>query len=331
MKYDIFKTLLFIAVLFFFTSTRSQNIIGGEFTYALNASGLLESKVTVYTVGDTVINVSVEYGDGGINNYFLDGEDIGGGIYKYYVADLHVLPTYGSYLVICESGNMRSDIINITDSDTKLFTMEMIVHYDETLNTAPIFLEPIASFSTADICTILHNESAYDVEGDSIVYSMNAFKVKYGIASDGYIPWASDTIFLDSLSGTFHWESPPAAGLYALCFQTSEYRDGILFGTSERKYVVEVDCFVSSIFNSAVSNQFPLYPNPVFDILHIPFSDNVKEIYIYNSIGAQILSIGESEVGTTMHLENLPPDLYFIVFTNQKNNILTISKFVKTK
>lgn len=289
---------------------------------------MLETHVTIYSLDDTLLHALVEYGDGSTSSLYMNGEDIGGGIYKYSDSAFHILISTGTYLIWCTSGSMIPDIVNIADSETKNFYMQMLINFTDESNTAPVFLSAVNDFSTVDFCTVLHSEDAYDFEGDSLAYAMSDFRVEYDEPYDGYIPWASDTIYFDAVTGLFHWESPPSPGLYGLAFQTSEYRDGILLGTSERKYVTEADCFVSSVFNNVQSQELLIYPNPASDFITLQSAFKSNEIHIYNVQGNEVDLINET-TNNKIDISHLPANLYFILIKNSSGNDVAFSKFIK--
>jgi hypothetical protein len=81
---------------------------------------------------------------------------------------------------------------------------------------------------------------------------------------------------------------------------------------------------------TALENQFNIYPNPVQDKLYVDIGTQINSRISYQimDISGRIISHGEIEKGVNMiSVEHLPSALYFIQFQTEKEKISL--KFVK--
>lgn len=83
--------------------------------------------------------------------------------------------------------------------------------------------------------------------------------------------------------------------------------------------------FNTNIENTSVNN-FNIYPNPATDFINISGELVNNRIMMVNIIGQKI---HEGPLSSKISIKNLPNGVYFIQITNEDNNVIFTSKFLK--
>ncbi len=321
-----YRLLLLLMVFFYINQTNGQRLIGGEFTYS-NSDEIITFYVTTYSLYLPNINASLNYGDGGISFLDFTSEMINDTVYKNTASAMHIFLSFGIYRVTCDADLLIDSVRNIENSGTRSLFME-VTFYSEVVftNTTPIYTNSIIDFTVSDLCAVSHQESAYDADGDSLVYMHNLFTVDNGTEIYSSFPETTDTIGINTETGDFNWHNAVYRALYGIQFVTSEYRDGELVGSSMRKIITPVNCGIVSthdIFPEAIS----VFPNPVIN--EISFGGEPIGITYYSilditgTVLLQDVISGNNIVG----LNNLPPSIYLLVI--EQNDQKRFAKFVK--
>lgn len=307
----------------FGVKTNAQALIGGELTYSIDGE-IVTFYVTTYSVDAPNSEAWLEYGDGSSSFPELSSVMINDSVYQNYGSAVHILFATGTYLITCKSDNLIDNVRNIEDSGTKSLFMDILVFNDiDFINTPPLHTSPIYNFEITDDCYVTHTESATDAEGDSLVYTNSLFEV-YGGEDYSSFPESTDSIgFTDS--GIFYWRNAIYRDMYALQFETREYRAGQLLGETVRKIITPVNCGIVSTndFNNTSLN---IFPNPVNDVLHValPFNDAFTYA-IFDATGRLVIS--NTTYQSSFDTQPLKSGLYLLVI--QQNGVKTTSTFYK--
>ncbi len=86
--------------------------------------------------------------------------------------------------------------------------------------------------------------SAYDADGDQLVYSLIPCRGENGGAINGYYyPTASSLFTIDASTGWLTWNTPLVKGFFNYAVKVSKYRNGVFLGSIMRDVLVNViDC-----------------------------------------------------------------------------------------
>ena len=303
----------------FYNTSHAQELIGGELTYSLDGA-IVTYYVTTYSLNAPNSEAWLEYGDGGSSFPELTSVMINDSVYQNFGSASHVFFAPGTYLVTCKSDNLIGDVRNIEDAGTKSLFMDILVYDDfDFLNTAPLHTTSIFDFEITNDCYVTHDESATDAEDDSLVYTNSLFEV-YGGEDYSSWPESTDSIgFTDA--GLFYWRNTVYRDLYALQFETREYRDGLLVSETVRKIITPVNCGIVS--NTNYENPtINIFPNPVSDVLHVVLPLN--NIYTYSIFdGTGKLLVRNTNNTSACDVHSLSPGLYILVIQQNGGKMTT--------
>jgi hypothetical protein len=152
-----------------------------------------------------------------------------------YEAD-HNFAGPGNYIISMEDPNRNKEVCNIPDADNVSFFLrtELVINDFLGPNNSPILLNPPIDDGCVGSC-FEHNPGAYDVEGDSLSYSLTACYAN-GQPILGYsFPPNMNSKSIDPLKGDLVWCYPDAICQYNVAILIKEYR--LLVGTHKRYYV----------------------------------------------------------------------------------------------
>lgn len=162
--------------------------------------------------------------------------------YNKYVAQ-HTYETASTYTISMEDPNRNGGVINIPGSVNIPFYVEskLVVNPFLGPNNSPVLLNPPLD-NACVLQKYITNPGAYDIDGDSLVYSLVPCRGAGGQFIPGYTyPAASNGIFrIDPVTGDLFWDSPPLAGEYNLAILIEEYRNGLFIGSILRDMQVLV-------------------------------------------------------------------------------------------
>jgi gliding motility-associated-like protein len=218
----------------------------GEITYTQISELTYEITVTTYTY--TLSNVDreeleVEWGDGTFTNVprydLLELPDY----YRRnrYIAR-HTFPGPGIYVVLVQDPNRNFGVENIPNSVNTVFSVKTTIFVNPELgsNNTPILLNPPIN-QAGQFRTFIHNPGAYDIDGDSLAYSLAACTGEDGEPISGYnLPPATTSIGINSVTGDLVWETPPDTGKYNLAILIDEWRQGVKIGSITRDMQIDV-------------------------------------------------------------------------------------------
>ncbi|MBK8807726.1 MAG: gliding motility-associated C-terminal domain-containing protein [Bacteroidales bacterium] len=242
------KHLLYILFLLLTTSLFATHNRAGEITYKQISNFTYEITLTTYTYTPSSAN---EYRDSILIAF-------GDGTYSYiqrisreYLPDDYTKNTYkvthsysgaGSYEIIMEDPNRNQGILNVFDSVNIPFSVKTLLTIDPILgaNNTPLLLNPpVDKAAVGEI--FIHNPAAYDPDGDSLAYRLTVCAGEGGIAIPQYsFPPASNTFFIDSISGDLIWDAPTEIGKYNVAIVVEEWRSGVKIGEVVRDLQIDV-------------------------------------------------------------------------------------------
>jgi len=269
-----------------------------------------------------------------------DGLVVGALSYNEYVGNM-TFPGPGNYNIVFNGINRNSGIINMASSDAQsLFIQtEIIISSFSGPNTAPVFTNAIIEdFSCLNTGCYYYNPSAFDADGDSLVFSLLPCQSSASVAAGYSFP--SGTFSINPTSGIINWCSPQIAGMYNVLLKTEEWRKNIdgtslIIGYTEKDLQFNItNC--TSIHDFETSTSILISPNPTTNSTQINFLNKTNESYTFELVditGKQIdCEISESNHialnSFTLHLDNVVSGMYFLKIMGNKETNLT-KKIIK--
>lgn len=151
----------------------------------------------------------------------------------------HTFPGPGTYKISLEDPNRNADIINVPNSVNVPFYIESEIIINPFLgeNDSPVLLNPPVEEACRG-AVFQHNPSAFDGNGDSLVFSLIEGKGLNGEAIPGYT--FPEGIAIDQGTGTITWDNPTVLGEFNFAILIQEYRNGFLIGSMTRDMQVNV-------------------------------------------------------------------------------------------
>ncbi|MBA7533927.1 hypothetical protein ES705_26173 [subsurface metagenome] len=138
--------------------------------------------------------------------------------------------------------NRNFGVLNIPNSVNVVFAIKTTMKISSEIgyNDTPVLLNPPIDQAALGR-KFIHNPSAYDEEGDSLSYSLAKCLTENGDTIEGYtFPPASNTLYVDPLTGDLVWDSPMEIGLYNIAMKIWEWRYGVKIGYIIRDMQIEV-------------------------------------------------------------------------------------------
>lgn len=158
-----------------------------------------------------------------------------------YTAD-HVFSIYGVYEILVQDPNRNLGVKNIPNSVNVIFSIKTTVILSASVghNNNPVLLNyPIDKAGLNQV--FVHNPAAYDADGDSLSYSLTTCTGEDGVPIENYsLPKASDTLYVDVVSGDLVWDSPMETGIYNVAINIEEWRRGLKIANIVRDMQIEV-------------------------------------------------------------------------------------------
>ncbi|MCB8994864.1 MAG: gliding motility-associated C-terminal domain-containing protein [Bacteroidales bacterium] len=154
----------------------------------------------------------------------------------------HTFPGPGTYVIVVQDPNRNYGVKNIPNSVNVIFSIKTTISINPQIgqNSTPVLLNP--PFDKAGLNQIfIHNPAAFDPDGDSISYSLTVCTQQNGEPIPGYtLPKASDTLYVDAITGDLVWNTPVDTGIYNIAMNIEEWRKNIKIGNIVRDMQVEV-------------------------------------------------------------------------------------------
>ncbi|MFT4722786.1 MAG: hypothetical protein ACI897_000865, partial [Flavobacteriales bacterium] len=166
-----------------------------------------------------------------------------------YYSAIHTYPGSGSYIISMEDPNRNGGVINMDESISQVFYIEALLKITPFggHNNSVRLLYPAKDQACVNR-RWEHNPGAFDIDGDSLVYSLVPCR---GFQGEVINSWDSpnlieesngveDQFVINSETGTVTWNSPVVAGEYNIAIKIDEYRAGFLVGYVIRDMQIEV-------------------------------------------------------------------------------------------
>lgn len=256
------KKLLYILLFFVSAQAFATHNRAGEITYRHISGFTYEITVTTYVKESSPAdrpNLEIFWGDGSSLDSIprISSTSLGNDILKNIYQANHTYPGANPtpYIIKIEDPNRNAGVINIPNSVNVVFYIEssLIINPFIGINNSPTLLNaPIDNACVGKL--YVHNPGAYDIDGDSLHYSIQESKQTNGDPIPGYAyPQASSYIIVDGITGDLIWDSPIAIGEYNVSIRIDEYRNGVKIGSILRDMQITV---------SACSNNPPIISGP---------------------------------------------------------------------
>ena len=166
-----------------------------------------------------------------------------------YYSAIHTYPGSGSYIISMEDPNRNGGVINMDESISQVFYIEALLKITPFggHNNSVRLLYPAKDQACVNR-RWEHNPGAFDIDGDSLVYSLIPCR---GLQGEIINSWDSpnliqesngveDQFGINSETGTVTWDAPVVAGEYNIAIKIEEYRAGFLVGYVIRDMQIEV-------------------------------------------------------------------------------------------
>jgi hypothetical protein len=246
-----FFSLLLLVFFFARIPANATHNRAGEITYEhLGDSSSLRYRVIIITYtktssvpADRPQLDSVYWGDG-TQSVFVRSSKVGlpGDVSRNTYINTHTYPGNGQYLIHFEDPNRNEGVINVPSSVNVPFYIStvLIINPFQGPNNSVKLLQPPIDHGCKHV-PFIHNANAYDIDGDSISYSMTICRGAGGNPIPGYsLPFATNSFTLDPVTGDLLWDSPDSTGEYNVAFNVVEWRNGSFISSVTRDMQITI-------------------------------------------------------------------------------------------
>ena len=154
----------------------------------------------------------------------------------------HTFPGPGTYTIVVQDPNRNLGILNIPNSVNVIFSVKTTIVINTGIghNSTPVLLNPpIDRAAVGQV--FVHNPAAYDPDGDSISYKLTVCTEENGEPIEDYtLPLASDSLYIDAITGDLIWNTPVDTGAYNIAIEIEEWRFGVKIGSIARDMQIDV-------------------------------------------------------------------------------------------
>ena len=218
----------------------------GEISYTYISGLTYEFTIVTYTYTPSPADrpqIEVFWGDGTSSEIDrLIKVNMENNISKNVYVTQHTFPAAGTFHITFEDPNRNAGIVNIPSSVEIPFFIETILVINPFIggNSSPQLLNPPLDNGCINV-PYYHNPGAYDVDGDSLSYSLINCRGYDGEDIPGYtMPQASNYIEIDPHTGDLIWDSPIMAGEYNIAILIEEWRNGVFIGSMVRDMQITI-------------------------------------------------------------------------------------------
>lgn len=308
-----------VAFLLVATNTFATHQRAGEISYVYISGLTYEFTITTYTYSLSPADrpeIEVFWGDGSSSviqrSQLLN---LGNNINKNVYVSRHTFSAAGTFHVTFEDPNRNAGIVNIPGSVEIPFFIETIININPFLggNSSPQLMNPPIDNGCIGV-PYLHNPGAYDVDGDSLSYSLIPCRGYNGDDIPGYsLPNASHSLTIDSITGDLLWDSPTMAGEYNIAILIEEWRNGILVSSMVRDMQISIAPCANQPPEILVQDTCVLAGTP----LAIPiFVQDTTSTVVTLSATGEPLMLAEDPAHFMTIVDSVPYSTHLVWYTN---------------
>lgn len=247
------KVLLIVAAIFCSSiSVKATHLMGGEMVVTHVSGNQYIIHLTAYrdTLGipfATVANFKVYNNSGGlVSNHSVPADAVTGwplsnvpyGVEVYTFHDTIVVPAAGIYTVewsnCCRNGAIQNLAQPLAEN---MFLHTKFTHFANATNSTPEFLAPPVTYLPINQAW-QYNSLPFDIDGDSLVWSIDTPLTNFSMYCAGYNSPSADTsgpFLMDPVSGQISW-TPNMLGNFVASIRVEEFRAGVKIGEIIRDY-----------------------------------------------------------------------------------------------
>ena len=241
-----FKHILFFILIS--NAAFSMNVKSLEINYE-NVGGLTyRADVVFYLYNSSPVDSFIEINWGDNTYSFISPtstEDIPGELKRVVYSGTHTYSGPSTFKMFVSYKVRSINVINVPNSlITDIYVeAEVVVSPFLVGAKSPKFYNN----PTLNICKGISNSidfSAYDADGDTLVYSIIPCRGENGMAIYGFSqPAPASNFSIDKNTGILKWDNPTTKGFFNYAVKVSKYRKGVLLGSIMRDALVNViDC-----------------------------------------------------------------------------------------
>lgn len=297
-KLPIYRIILLLLLLGLTRVADATHNRAGEITYKRISGYTYEVTITTYTYTLSKADrpqLEIQWGDN-TNSIAPRVEQIV--LPNYYFRNTykaqHTFPGPGVYELVMQDPNRNFGVKNIPNSVNVIFSIKsslVISPLTGSNNTPELLNPPIDKAARGRI--FIHNPSAFDKEGDSLSYELTFCTEENGIPIKDYTyPKASDTLYVNAVTGDLVWDTPVDTGIYNVAMRIKEWRKGYLIGTVTRDMQINV---YESANNPPVNPAFQDYCVEAGDTVQFNFTvtDKEKDRIVVHGYGGPFQATGQ--------------------------------------
>jgi len=164
------------------------------------------------------------------------GQSLANDIKENVYSGTHTYSGAGTYVISMADPNRNSNICNIPNSVNVPFYIQstLVINPFLGVDNSPTLLNPPIDNGCVGVC-FKHNPGAYDVDGDSLAYSLVTCYANGTPIIGWTFPPGMTPDSINALTGTVSWCSPPVVCQYNIAILIKEYRR--LPGSATRYFI----------------------------------------------------------------------------------------------
>ncbi|MDY6326699.1 MAG: gliding motility-associated C-terminal domain-containing protein [Bacteroidales bacterium] len=246
MRVRIRHTVLVVAFMLTMAVCYATHQRAGEISYRYVSGLTYEFTITTYTYTPSPADrpeIEVFWGDGTSTVIERSSKvNLGNDVSRNTYISEHTFSAAGTFHVTFEDPNRNAGIVNIPSSVEIPFFIETILVINPFIggNSSPRLLNPPLDNGCVNT-PYYHNPGAFDDDGDSLTFSLINCRGLDGEDIPGYsLPFASNFIEIDRVTGELVWDSPTLAGEYNVAILIEEWRNGMMVSSMVRDMQITI-------------------------------------------------------------------------------------------